>query len=569
MSQDNQSAQDRIAEAERQLAETQRRISQSSVGSSRTQRNAHRPSTSVSDRYSQLGKRPDVPNLYGSTSGAEASSGATPTGVASGSSPAATRSAARSSDFDPSKSAEPLDADMQRAIEESKRSPRSSKSSAVSDTDAELQRAIAASRETAERESVRGRPGNMEEIIQGRPTTRGTGSMASGRTSGSFDGLLANMTEAQRSLLDELVEINGQDSYDSLTAGIGKLKKDEFLVLPEGFAIPNVRPVDVGKPIAHSSISLTEWADIYALNKAMAPAGSDAMTFGLLRLEAVKCGWVKDLREVRFGTPPNDAMLILTNDMATLRERASDIKTASFIIPFAAEHTFRTMGHHFISSDQANYVRRYSDTLRACLYPQVANLLPPAVLYHTALHWIGPGRVRDVLMAQLETQSIPDAIRIRANAAPAGTAILTTTAAIIDAMATVGLDAAFDKYGNFNLSHILAITARVKTSPCKYHKAYFAYGISKASNGELAELETGKRLAEKFAPYAQAFIDTYMREAALGRARAIKKHADNNPIQLRRAQTLFRSIVRERVTSVEDLIKTQLGAVSGDDYEVV
>lgn len=573
MSQDNSSTQDRIAAAERELAETAAKIEQSSIGSTRSSRHGQRPATSIPEQYSLLGKRSVPADSNRRVAGPEASSGAAPAGVASGSRATSTGYAAGpgTSPADPRQSEPAGDPDLQRAIEESRRlsgSSRSSGSRAPAEDEA-YEQALRDSRASASSEQVRRGTRGLGRDVQGRATARGTGSMASGGTNESFVGLFANLSTAQQELLSELSEINGQDSYDSLTAGIGKLKKDEYLVLPHGFVFPDVQLVDVGKPTAHQRMAITDWANIYALNKAMAPAGADAATFGLLRLEAVKCGWGKDMKEVRFDSPPDNAIMQLADDMAGLRDKAADIKTASFLLPMAAEHTFRTMGHHFITTDQSNYVQRYSDTFRACLYPQLAGMLPPPVLYHTALHWIGPARVRQVVVAQLDTPSIPDAIRIRVNAAPAGTAILTTTAAIIDAMATVGLDAAFEKYGSFQLNDIRTVTTRVKASPCKYHKAYFAYQIARASADEMADLDTGKMLAEKFAPYAQAFVDTYLRDAALGRARAIKKHADNNPIQYRRAATLFRNIAREKVTSVADLIKNQLASGHDDDAVIV
>jgi len=411
-------------------------------------------------------------------------------------------------------------------------------------------------------EPVRVHSRGVESNAASAQATNRVPSTSSRNTDREFGVLLPELTESQRQLLDELVEINGQDSYDSITAGIGKLKRDEFLVLPAGIAITSISaPANVvGKPIAHEGLALTDWGNIYTLNKNVAPAGSDPATFALLRMEAVKAGWVKDLREVRFEQAPagTEGLMNLVTDLAQIRDKAETLKTAAFLLPLVAEHTFRTMGHHFITSDQASYVQRYTETLKSCLTPEVATLLPPATLFHAALHWVGPGRAREVLMAQLESPAIPDALRIRANAAPAGTAILTTTAAIVDAMASVGLDAAFEQYGNFGLQVISAVTAEVKKSPVKYHKSYFAYGVPAPTAIEASNLAAAKQLAERFAPYAQAFIDTYMREAALGRARAIRKHAEGNPIQLRRAANLFRAITRTNVTSVEDLIRIKL-----------
>lgn len=398
-----------------------------------------------------------------------------------------------------------------------------------------------------------------------RETKDSAGSSSSDRSDREFRELVSDLNEAQQILLNELIQINGQDSYDSVSAGIGKLRSDEYLVLPLGFSQPRVAPEDVGRPTAHATIAYTDWGQIYALNKNAAPQGVDPATFGLLRLEAVKAGWLDGMREVRYENPIDDALRTLVTDMASLRDKAQLVKTAAFLVPLAAEHTFRTMGHHFITSDQANYVQRYSDTFRSCLYPEISTLLPAATLYHAALHWVSPGRARSVLMAQLDSTQIPDALRIRSNAAPAGTAILTTTNAIIEAMGSVGLDDAFDRFGNFGLTEIREMTQVVKQDPCRYHKSYFAYGVAKPSAQALERLEAAKALAVKFSPYAQAFIDTYMREAALGRARAIKKHSDGNPIQYRRATTLFRAIARAPVTSVEDLIKAQLAVSRPDD----
>lgn len=363
----------------------------------------------------------------------------------------------------------------------------------------------------------------------------------------------ANLNDVQRTLLAELVEINGQDSYDSLTAGIGKLKRDEYLRLPNGLRLPRVDPRDVGKPIAHSGLNANDWANIYVLNKGIAPEGSDATIFGFLRMEAMKAGWFDDQREITFMTPIAGSLGIMLTDFATVKDRVADIKTAAFIIPLVAEHVFRTMGHHYITSDAVTYTARYTDTFRSCLLPNIAGMLPPAVLYHSALHWVSPRRSRAVLVAQAGTPSLPDALFIRLNAAPAGTAILTTTAAIIDAMESVKMASAFAEHGGFDIDLMRNVTTTIKSDPCRYHKSYFAYGVNALDAGENANLLAAKNAAIGFAPYAQAFINTLLRDAALGRARALLKHAEANPIQLRRAQAYFRALTRKEVTSVAQL----------------
>lgn len=536
---------DDVERLQRELADTEQKIAQSSAGTAKGTRNG-RP-TSIQQAQSSLNAlsgnidRDTYPDREKATAGGSTSTATPATSTAniqtSTGGPTATTGPATTADRAKSSAAQ---------VRNDGSPPGRSSQGQVS-------------------QPVRLSQGRVEAAQQARAAASSDASNGTGQSSRELGIILSDMTQTQSLLLQELIEINGQDSYDAVAAGVGKLRSDEYLVLPLGLGGFDTRAEDVGKPIAHTRLAYTDWGNIYALNKAVAPPGVDPAVFGLLRLEAVKAGWLKDMREVKYENLPAAGLTELVTDMQTLREKTSLIKTASFLLPMVAEHTFRTMGHHFISSDQANYVQRYEDTLKSCLFPEISRLLPPAALYHTALHWVGPARAREVLMAQLDTPQIPDALRIRANAAPAGTAILTTTSAIVEAMATVNLDRAFENYGSFGLKEITAVTEAVKLNPIKYHKSYFAYNVPKPSQQEITRLEAAKKLAERFAPYSQAFIDTYMREAALGKAKAIKKHADGNPIQLRRASTLFRAISRAKVTSVEDLIRAQLTVGTNED----
>lgn len=396
-------------------------------------------------------------------------------------------------------------------------------------------------------------------VFQPRVSRESTGGHRASASNSGFP-TQESLSAAQQLLLDELVEINGQDSYDALSAGIGKLKQDEYLRLPLTYAATVVQAKDVGKPIAHSGMTPAVWAQVYALNKVQSPDGADPVTFGFLRMEAVKAGWFDNQREVMLVAEVPGALRIMVEDYGTIRDKLERIKTAAFIVPLVAEHVFRTMGHHYITSDSASYVARYSDTFRSCLLPDIAGILPPAVLYHAALHWVSPRRSRAVLMAQAGTPAIPDALTIRANAAPAGTAILTTTAAIIDSMMAVGIASEFATHGHFNLPLITKLTEVIKNDPTRYHKSYFAYGVTPLTTAESKQLEAGKAEAVRFAPYAQAFVNVLLKDAALGRAKALKKHADGNPVQMRRAANFFRALTRKEVTSITKLFDASIAS---------
>lgn len=70
---------------------------------------------------------------------------------------------------------------------------------------------------------------------------------------------------------------------------------------------------------------------------------------------------------------------------------------------------------------------------------------------------------------------------------------------------------------------------------------------------KLTSSTTPKKVGEKFAPVAQAFISAYMAGSDLGAAKALRKHADANPILMRRYEKFFKALVRKEVVSIEAL----------------
>jgi hypothetical protein len=364
---------------------------------------------------------------------------------------------------------------------------------------------------------------------------------------------LSSLTTAQRELLDFLDEVNGQDAYSNEDAALGKVNRREYLVLPTGFTAPRVAAKDVGDSTVFKKFTKLQLAQIYALNKAAAPDGTDAKRYAMLRMESVKMGWVSGQREIRRETPPAEAMNIFLTDIGEERDNLARYRTAAFLIPLVAEHTFRTMGHHYLTGEAASYEKRYQDTLRACLAVNVHGLLASGVQYHSLFHWVSPLRAREVLMSQLSTTRIPDALAIRANAAPAGTALVTTTAAVLSAMRAADLFTEFKTAGNFDFDIIESVTKKVKQAPTTYHKTFYAYGVVAPTVKQREDLDKAKAEAGRFAPVAQAFIDAMFQDSALNNAKALKKHANDNPVLMRRAQKFFRALSRKEARNISEL----------------
>ncbi|KAG0926897.1 hypothetical protein G6F57_016097 [Rhizopus arrhizus] len=248
-------------------------------------------------------------------------------------------------------------------------------------------------------------------------------------------------------------------------------------------------------------------------------------------------------------------------DLATVSDDFGTIRTTSFVVPLAAEYVFRTVGHHFLTSDSAMFVNKYDQVFHASLVPEVTRFLPAHILYHAALHCISPGRVLQVVRAQSETMNIPDAIKTRMNSAPSGTAIITTTAAIIDAVQASGQGAEYLSTINVDFKLISDMNKLVGLNPAKYHKSYFAYGVAKPTQAEIDDLERARSEAIRFAPIGQAFLDTYLSETDLNKAQALKKHAQANPMIMTSATNLFKRKKKE-VPTGDDAFEIMIQASS-------
>lgn len=318
----------------------------------------------------------------------------------------------------------------------------------------------------------------------------------------------------------------------------------------------------VGRASVREKFQAKYLAAVYHLNKQRAPTGENAVNYGLLRMEAVKMGWLDNQKEVIRLPYSNwdEAFKTLCDDLAPadVRAKLEVIRAGAFLVPLVAEHTFRTFGHHYLTGQANEYQTRYKETFRACLREDITTLLEASNLYHHVFHWVSPARAYNVLAAQLDTHTLPDALVIRATATPAGTALVTTTAAVLDALRSADLfDEVEDNFSG-DLDKIVAMTRSIKSDVRKWHKSYYAYGVAGPSAAEMEAMDEAKQIAIAFAPYAQGFIEGTLSRAALGKAKALKKYADLNPVAFSRSTRFFRAIGRQPVKNVEDLFATSM-----------
>lgn len=377
--------------------------------------------------------------------------------------------------------------------------------------------------------------------------------------------VLTHATDAQKTLLDALDAINGQDAYSEINQALGKINRSDYLVLPTGFATPNVSASDVGKIMSMDQIPANIRAQIYALNKPNDLTPNEQVRFATLRLYSVLLGWVAGQSEIREADPPANAEDIYLTDLPEISNVVDDAKIAAMLVPLAAEHVFRTTGHHYLTGLAADYAQKYARIFGACLSSSIQNYLGPELLYHRVLHWITPRRSRAVLEYATEhsTTNVPAALQLRASALPAGTAIIGITTAVLDAFQSSGLLTEMKEESGLDLDKVYEESEKIKANPARYHKAYFAYQIAKPSEEDIANLNLALDVCQKLAPVSQGFIDAMFADAALGRAQALKKHSNTNPVLHRRALRYFKALSRKEIASVKEMYSGKLDASEG------
>jgi len=393
-----------------------------------------------------------------------------------------------------------------------------------------------------------------EELEKGAPVTDAfTASKTTVTTS--------NLTTEKKAKLAELeallIEVNGNDAYSVTALNLGALKRDEFLVLPDNLlkTLTKTPAKNVGDPWDpnNSRITTMDFINIYAMNKAVGSETKNDVLFALIRAEAVKMGWWDNQKEVRFDVPPVNSVEVYLKDSESIKDGLSVARTAAYLIPMMTENVFRTTGHHYLTGMADDYERKYAALCNACLVSDITSILRASETWHKVLHWVSPARAREVVVTNIDGPKVPHALKIRANAAPAGTAIVTTTVAVIDALEACNWADEVKKYGGYDFDKIRKTADKIKSNVTKYHNAYFAYNVSGPSISEKRALEVAVLEAQKFAPIAQGFIDAMYSDSSLGKAKALKKHAEASPALMRRAVRVFRALTKSDTNSIKDI----------------
>jgi hypothetical protein len=373
------------------------------------------------------------------------------------------------------------------------------------------------------------------------------------------------------SLKAYLEEMNGQDAYNVQTAALSRLPKGQFLRLPKDLILSVFDASVVGTATVRAEISTIQLLQIAALNYEICPSEDDSVKikFAFLRAMAIKIGWRPDTNEVSYADPNTKALSSRVESLAswmvanpTDLDRLAEI---AWVQPFFSRHVFHTSGHHYLTSMAGEYETKYQRLYSAALYSTHPEMLPKNLLYHTALHWIPP-KLPTAFFELADTDSnacarVPNSIWVRRRAGPAGTALVCTTAAVIENMRAPGFAEDVEAVYPGAVEAINEAAEEIRKTPEAFHIVHQAYGLMPMSAAKRIILEKGTRAAKKLAAVAQGYINAYAGGSSLSLAKALKKHAEENPFLTKSCEQWFRGYIRGQ-REVKDLRSILAGKVT-------
>lgn len=352
-------------------------------------------------------------------------------------------------------------------------------------------------------------------------------------------------------LVDFLNDINGTDTYNSTSLAKGKLDSSHYLKIPLGFQRRVFSETGISVTPEESVYENDELAQIYVLNKEIFGNDERAIKIALLRMMAVKAGWRVghyEVVEVASAVNANDVMAL---DLPVIKRFIDQASKLATLLPMVAEVVFRTMGHHYLTGLDGDYSAKYQRIFNACVEPDLTSYLPNADLYHTALHWVDLKDSFQVASNPSNISWLPRAIVIRTGSAPAGTALVCTSSAVLNAMDGAGLKDSLVVACGLPVGELETVVASIRAAPLTYHTIPHAYRVTSSTSSE--EFEKAKATAMKLAPVLQGFLDALPNSASLAQARALSKHADANPLMRRRAKVFFREAGTTKATDMGEL----------------
>jgi len=263
----------------------------------------------------------------------------------------------------------------------------------------------------------------------------------------------------------------------------------------------------------------------------------------------------------------NDSAIHLA--MRAFAENGADVysKLAN-LLPVMASIQFIKTNHHYVNSPDS--IEAYKRHFRSAVLEEFGNKYNRVGLIYDSVHWMGPFAMDQSKknMARSPKGMVPRGLKIKLNATPAGTAVVKTQIAVWNSILAFPGGRELAKFYETEILAMSELSKEIDQDPLAFH--VYAPLFAKYSKLEEASTSAGMMAATRLASVAQAFIDTIAKGTDLARARALKKHSDQNAALYKIASAAFKGSLKRvtKAASVQTLLQTVKMTSEGDkDHE--
>jgi len=346
------------------------------------------------------------------------------------------------------------------------------------------------------------------------------------------------LTEEQISSLNNtLKDYNGDTFYESVESASAWLPEREFMVVHPDI-IKKVTVEDRDKIGTGSTLDANDFVLTAAMNydKLSHLDAAIRLKVSMIRAEILsrhvvnpdgKAFDVKHDEIIHSSVKPSDdavkAVAEYLNDNTKETEREY-LAILSVIAPIMASIQFVKTGHHFL--DNIDYKNAYDRHFKSAVKEDLKNVVPYKYLFHTAVHWMGPNAMWKYAITMKDKGAATDGLSKKLKVAPAGTAVITTSVAVLKAMSVMPFWDEMVKTHGTAIELVQKKSEEIIANPVVYHKRADLFGVTSKLNDE--EFVRAFEAARTLSPFTQAFINQLARGSALYEARAIRKHAEEN-----------------------------------------
>jgi len=242
-----------------------------------------------------------------------------------------------------------------------------------------------------------------------------------------------------------------------------------------------------------------------------------------------------------------------------------DFTKMTTLLPIFAAIEFQKTNHHYIDNDY--YKTSYGKHFKSAQLADLESRWNRASIIYDAVHWMGPYAM-EVYKSNLVNSKkglVPRGIVIKSNPAPAGTALCRTQIAVWRAIGVYPGGSELVNYYEAHIRKMNALSVAIDKDRLSYH--VYAGLYNKLSKLETEIVSDTMASCGQLAAIAQAFIETVARGTDLARAKALKKHADQNIALFRMAQAAFRGTLRK--IEREQTFSAVLAALKKDERKAL